>query len=237
MRPGVPLLVVAGTLVAACQPHLGPIAPASLPALEANTVRSWIAAVAPRHAVRYDLVWHLENKLGNTAGRAVARIATPDSLRFDYRAPFGRSGAAVVLGDSALWVRPAADINTILPAAPLLWLALAAPQVPPVDARIYGEEKGGRRVWRVSRADEAMDVVFEPGRPIMQDGAAHPAAHLLAQWRRADRLLGACEVTIVDGRPVEAVLTFPETSARFRFSVEAADTLVNLDPAIWSPPR
>jgi hypothetical protein len=227
MRRWGSVVALAGALLAACQPHIDPIAPADLPPISNAVVQSWVNAVAPRHAVRYDLVWHFENKQGNTAGRASARIAPPDSLRFDYRAPFGHSGAAVVLGDSARWARPQADISGIMPAAPLLWIALGAPQAPAPDATTYGQEKAGWRVWRISRGGETMDVVFEPGAP----------AHLRAQWRRGAMVIGVCDVTLVGGRPTKAVLTFPDSGSRFTFSVDATDTLVTLDPAIWSPPR
>jgi hypothetical protein len=222
---GLSLVILAA---AGCTRSLGPIAPVTLPAISAVVVQRWIEEVAPRRGVRYDLRWELANKQGHTAGRAVARIATPDSLRFDYRAPFGRSGAAVVIGDSAVWVRPQADKNTMVPAAPLFWLALGAPQVPPADAELFGREDANKRVWRVVRGRESMDVVLDRG----------PAPRLRAQWRRDGTLIGMCELSLTDrGLPASAVLTFPETSSRFAFSVESADTLAVHDPTIWSPPR
>ncbi|HEY2824716.1 MAG TPA: hypothetical protein VGI83_04155, partial [Gemmatimonadales bacterium] len=161
-------------MLAACNPQFHPITPAVLPVLAADVVRGWVADLAPQRPARYDLKWRFENKQGNASGRAVARIAPPDSLRFDYRAPFGHSGAAVILGDSALWARPAADVKNLIPATPLFWLALGAPQAPPLDAQVFGEAKNGRRLWRIVRGGDAMDIVLDMALP----------GRLQAQWRQ-----------------------------------------------------
>ena len=79
-------------------------------------------------------------RLAEDAEVVAVRIAPPDTLRFDYRGPFGRSGAAVIVADSALWVVPQRDARELLPAAPVFWAALGIPQPPPRDARLSGRE-------------------------------------------------------------------------------------------------
>jgi len=79
----------------------------------------------------------------------------------------------------------------------------------------------------VEGGQETLEVSHEQGE--------HPK--LLAQWRKDGVLIGTCEVTLNGRFPGEAVLTFPETSTRFSFSVESIDTLAQHDHAIWSPPR
>lgn len=220
-------ILASGVLVlAGCTGRIAPLAPATMPALSRAVAERWIAELGPKRQTRYDLRWQLDNKLGHAAGRASARVAPPDTMRYDYRGPFGKSGAAVVLGDSPLWARPQSDTN-FLPAAPLFWVALGRPQAPPADAQVTGEERGGRRVWRIVRGQETLEVSHEQGE--------HPK--LLAQWRRDGVLIGTCEVTLNGRFPSDAVLTFPETSTRFSFSVEGIDTLAQHDRAIWSPPR
>ena len=222
-------LLASGVLtLTACTGGIAPIAPVTLPPLSRTVAEGWIAELASKRPVRYDLRWHLDTKQGNAAGRAVVRIAPPDTMRFDYRGPFGRSGAAVILGDSVLWARPQADI---VPAAPLFWVALGNPEVPSQDAELTGEERGSRRIWRVVRGRESLDIVHERGE--------HP--RLLAQWHKDGVLIGACEVALNGRFPDHAELTFPETpsqkASRFTFSVESLDTLAQHDRAIWSAPR
>src|SRR3989304_3951434 len=90
----------------ACVPGLESIAPSGLEPAPRDTIEAWLASYRPAGPVRYDVRWRFANQKGSTAGRAAVRIAPPDTLRFDYRGPVGRAGAAVIVADSALWGAP-----------------------------------------------------------------------------------------------------------------------------------
>src|SRR5205085_2537672 len=81
-------------LVAGCQRGPQPIAPAGMAPIPAATVREWVSGYQMKTPGRYDLRWTYRTQKGAAKGRASMRIAPPDSLRFDFRGPFGKSGAA-----------------------------------------------------------------------------------------------------------------------------------------------
>src|SRR5712675_1958548 len=82
------------------------IAPVGLSTIEVAAVRQWVTPYAPKKPVQYDLHWIFRSARGSVKNRAAVRIAPPDSLRLDFRGPFGKSGAAVVVGDSGVWAKP-----------------------------------------------------------------------------------------------------------------------------------
>ena len=71
------------------------MAPAGLPPLSRAMLTEWLAPHQPVEPLRYDLRWTYQTQQGSAKGRAAVVFVPPDSVRFDYRAPFGRSGAAV----------------------------------------------------------------------------------------------------------------------------------------------
>ena len=51
-----------------------------------------------------------------------ARVAPPDSLRFDVAGPFGAgAAAAAVIGDQPLWAEPPDAVKKLVPNYPLMW--------------------------------------------------------------------------------------------------------------------
>lgn len=211
----------------ACAPRLTSIAPSGLEPASRDTIVAWGAAYRPSGPVRYDVRWRFANPKGSTAGRAAVRIAPPDTLRFDYRGPFGRSGAAVIVGDSALWVAPERDTRELLPAAPLFWAALGIPQPPPDEAVVSGRSTGGR-VWRyVSRADTMDFVEVGPG-----------PERLLTEVRREGKIVASTEVRFRPGGrlPLEARVRFPQDGSALILSVEAVERVDAFDPSTWRRP-
>ena len=73
-----------------------PLAPASR-----DSAVAWASATLPTTPTLIRFRWRYQDEQVKYAGRGTARIAPPDSLRFDYVGPLGLgSGAAVVIGDS-----------------------------------------------------------------------------------------------------------------------------------------
>jgi hypothetical protein len=213
--------------LAACAPGLTSIAPSGLEPASRDTIAAWLGSYRLSGPVRYDVRWRFANQKGSTAGRAAVRIAPPDSLRFDYRGPFGRSGAAVIVADSALWVAPERDTRELLPAAPLFWAALGMPQPPPEGALVSSRSTGGR-VWRyVSQADTMDFVEVGPG-----------PERLLTEVRRDGKIVASTEVRFRPGgrTPLEARVRFPQDGSALILSVEGVESVDAFDPSTWRRP-
>jgi hypothetical protein len=199
---------------------LEPVAP--------DTIAAWLEAYQPATRVRYDLKWRFITQKGSSAGRAAVRIAPPDSARFDYRGPFGKSGAAMILGDSALWAVPEKDTRDLLPAAPLFWAALGAPRLPGRDAALFARWQAGSRAWRYVAGRDTMDFV---------ESGSGPEA-LLTEVRREGKIVASTEVRFQAGSrvPLEARLRFPQDGSALLLTVQGVQSVADFDPVIWRRP-
>lgn len=222
-------LVVALLSVFACRPTLRSIAPENLAPVSADSVTRWVSDFTPRTRVRYDLRWRFQNDRGATGGRAAARIAPPDSLRFDLRGMLGKSGAAVVVGSTGVWARPEGDFKDILQSAPLFWAALGVPLRPPAGTETFGVSSAERRAWRYAVASDTFDFVVLRDRPVPR---------LLAEMRRQGKIIGVVDAQFdsAGARVVSARMDFPAQEYRFTFSVEAVDSSEIFGSEIWARP-
>lgn len=220
-------LAVVGMALVACARGPASIAPSGLEPVSPELAAAWVAAFTPDSARRYDLRWRFFTPRGSTAGRAAVRVSPPDSLRFDYRGPFGRSGAAVVIGDSALWAEPESEVRDLIPIAPLFWAALGMPLGPPAEAEVFGRDNAAGRAWRYVVGRDTMDFV-EVG---------NGAERLLSELRRG-RILASSEVRFQAGTrlPQEGQMRFPPDGAAFTFTVEAVERVASFDPGVWRRP-
>ena len=185
-------IVLVGFL-AACRSAPAPLVPAGMPPLAVGTVAGWARAVRPAQPTRYDLRWRFTTQQGSAAGRAVVRYQAPDTLRFDYRAPLGRSGAALFVGQEAVWAQPADELRAMVPAALLFWAGMGLPLDPPAGALVTGLERDGTRSWRQADAGDALDVVWRAV-PGIQAFTPPPGYALAMKMAAARSPLGAREV-------------------------------------------
>jgi hypothetical protein len=221
-------LVVTGAATIAGCPGLASIAPTNLAPIADDSVARWVAALQPRVPLHYDLRWRFENQNGRAAGRAAVRFAPPDTLRFDYRGPFGRSGSAVVVGLEAVWAEPEGDFRSLIPVAPILWASLGIAVPVPAGVEVYGRDEPARRAWRYVDGDEELDFIH------LQD----PPPRLLAELRRAGRILGVADVALSppSGPATTADMRFPRARSRLSFTVQRVDTVTAFGPETWRRP-
>lgn len=211
--------------LAGCTPRLSSIAPAGFVPADRDVVAGWVAEFAPAHARLYEIrPWRYRTERGSASGRASIRIVPPDSLRFDYRGPFGKSGNAALVGDSALWVSEGDDLEGVITYAPLLWAALGLPPVPPDTVDLYSLTGDDLRAWRYILAGDTLDVILR----------GSPVRRLLAEMRRGRQVLGQAtvEVDTLTGLASQSVIDFWDIS-RFELTVESVDTLAVFDGTIW----
>ncbi len=208
-----------------CRGGLSSIAPEGFAPAPSSTVRGWIRSLTPSRPRLYQIQpWRYRNERGAAAGRASIRVVPPDSLRFDYRGPFGRAGNAVIVGDSALWVAGADDFEGLLTFAPLLWTALGIPPMPPESAPLFSLVGDDFRAWRYILAGDTLDFIL----------TGSPPVRLRGEIRREGRVLGqvAVEFDVVTGLPVKSRMDFWDVS-RFEFTIRSVDTLAIFDSTIW----
>ena len=80
----------------------------------------------------------------SAGGRGSARIAPPDSLRFDVAGPFGSGAAsAAVVGERPLWAEPPDAIDKLVPNYPLMWAMFGVARLP-ADGADAARARGGR---------------------------------------------------------------------------------------------
>ena len=172
------------------------IAPEGLAPIDRGTVQEWLDQYTLAARRRYDLRWKFINDRGASGGRASVRLVPPDSMRFDYRGPFGRSGAAVLVGDSALWARPATDLQLVVMTAPLFWAAIGLPHLPPDHQSLAGVATDRHRAWRYAVERDTFDFVEVSGSPV----------RLLTEMRRSGKIVVTTETSLdpTTRQPLEA---------------------------------
>jgi len=222
-------MVGAVLLLGGCGGRLKSIAPENLAPIGADTAAAWAAAFQPASRLLFDLRWRFENREGRAAGRATARFAPPDTLRFDYRGPFGRSGSALIVGDSAVWSEPEGDMESLVPVAPILWAALGIVLAPAAGAGFAGGDTGDRQAWRQAWDGRALDYIVLRASP----------PRFLAELREGERILGVAEVDLagpVPTHPTGAVMRFPGQRSTFTLTVRQVDSVATYPADTWKRP-
>ena len=215
-----------------CHPALAPLVPMELPPAARDSAVAWtLAMVPPQHlAIRFR--WKYRDDRQTAGGRGQARIAPPDSLRFDWVATLGlASGAAVMVGDSVQWADPVESFRSLVPAIPMLWASLGTVRPPATDAVVSGRADPPRVLWRFARGADTLTYVATAAAPRV----------LEAEWRQQGKLVARSrtvyDAAAVGALPASARIDFPEGSARFEFTVVAVDTAVVIAPALWRSRR
>src|SRR5207245_8835751 len=83
---------------------------------DAAAAAAWARATLPGRDTAIRFHWKYQDPDRRWGGRGQARIAPPDSLRFDYVGPLGLgAGAAGVVGDSGLWAEREENFRSLVP--------------------------------------------------------------------------------------------------------------------------
>lgn len=218
----------AGILLAGCPAgRLDPLIPSPLAPVPRDSAVAWSQSVLPRVPLAYRIEWRYRDRDIGIRGRGTARLAPPDSLRFDYQGPFRRSGAAVVIGDSVTWAEPTGDFESLLPAIPILWASFGIVREPAPDAEVFLDRgKEGQRMWRFVRGGDTLEYV------------AHGRRLLQSEWRRGGNTVARGTTTFDTlAMPAGATILFPEAPARFEFTVVGIDSGAVIPPALWRSRR
>ncbi|MGH7508537.1 MAG: hypothetical protein ACREMZ_03600 [Gemmatimonadales bacterium] len=220
------LLAYLGLVGAACRAAPEPVAPLPLEPLTREQVTAWVAATIPSESRLYRFQWLFQDERASAGGRGSARIAPPDSLRFDVAGPFGSGAAsAVVIDNRALWTDPPDAIAKLVPNYHLMWAMFGIAMMPAEGFELRGLLRDSVTVWQYAGPSDTVQYVRTGGDP----------TSFVAEVRHAGELIGRAETSLqADGIPLKARLTVPSGPARLDLTF-LSTSRASFAPDIWLP--
>jgi len=220
------LLAYLGLVGAACGSAPGQVFPTGVEPTTRAQVAEWVAATVPPESRLHRFKWLFQDERGSAGGQGSARIAPPDTFRFDVAGPFGSGAAsAVVIGDRAAWTEPADAIARLVPNYPLMWAMFGIARMPAEGMELRGLSKGPVTAWQYAGPSDTIQYARTAGDPV----------RFVAEVRHAGELIGRAETTLKpDGVPLKARLTVPSAPARLDLTF-LSTTRASFAPDIWLP--
>lgn len=214
--------------LAACTKSQPSLAPAGMQTVAAEQVNTWVGATAPRAGALHRFTWLYEDEKASKGGRGSARIAVPDTLRFDIAGSLGiGKGSAFVVGDSALWVVPERSVQDLVPSFPLLWAMFGVARAPEPEDRLAGLETGGRTAWQYANGPDTVNYLRVSGNPVT----------FYSEVRHAGKVTGRTQMTAsAEGAPLKAKLTVPSVPAKLEITFYATVPAPAFPAATWARP-
>ena len=211
------LLVDRGALVsylaltlAACRGAPGMLVPAAAAPVSREQVSQWVTATVPVEHRLHRFKWLFQDERSSAGGRGSARIAPPDSMRFDVAGPFGSgAAAAAVIGDRPLWAQPPDAVKKLVPNYPLMWAMFGVARLPTDGDSLRGLAEGAVTAWQYANGTDTIDYVRTTGK----------SGKLVAEVRHAGTVVGRAETTLdADGTPLRARLIVPSAPAKLNLT-------------------
>jgi hypothetical protein len=220
------LLVYLGVAGIACRSSPEPVLPAAAQPVSRAQVEAWVDSTRTSSPLLYRFKWLFRDERGSAGGRGSARIAPPDSLRFDVAGPFGSGAAsAVVVGDQPVWMTPPDAIAKLVPNYPLMWAMFGIARAPDSVAVLSGISNHEVVAWQYAGASDTIVYarsVKEPHR-------------LITEVRNSGTLIGRVETTFnPEGTPAKARLTVPSAPAQLDLTFTSTERS-SFAPEIWLP--
>jgi hypothetical protein len=219
------LLAYLGLVGAACRSAPEPVLPVGATPIERDRVVEWVARTIPAQSELHRFKWLFVDERGSLGGRGSARIAPPDSLRFDVAGPFGSGAAsAVVVGDRPVWTEPPDVIARLVPNYPLMWAMFGMAMLPGDGVVLRGLTQDSITAWEYAAGGDTIQYARTGGDPI----------RFSAEVRHAGELIGRAETTLKsDGSLIKARLTVPSAPARLDLTF-LSTARATFAPDIWS---
>jgi hypothetical protein len=226
--PYLPTLALVG-LLGCHSAGAGEVVPAAAQPVAVSQVSTWVAQTAPKGYTLYRFKWLFRDERSSAGGSGSARLAAPDSLRFDVRGPLGAgAAAAVVIGDTALWTQPEDIISRLVPNYPLMWALFGVARMPEEGSDLRGLADGTMTAWQYARAGDTLSYARSTG----------SSNRLITEVRQRGQLLGRAETKLSpDGRPLSARLTVPSPPARLDITFASSTDTTGFPPKVWRRPE
>jgi hypothetical protein len=222
-------LVYLGLSLAGCRSGSPALVPSSIASVEPDKVAGWVKSTVPRQGALHRFQWLYVDEQASKGGRGSARIAVPDTLRFDFAGSLGiGKGSALVIRDSARWVVPERSVEDLVPSFPLLWALLGVAMEPKPGSRLAGLEENGKTAWRYTDGADTVEYLRQTGDPIT----------FSAEVRHAGKVTGRTRMTMqADGTPIKAQLTVPSVPAKLEITFYATVPTPVFPPETWARPE
>ena len=216
-------------LLGACRPTVAPVVPERATEVATDSVEAWIASTAPSGRILHRFRWLYRDDRSSVGGRGSARVAAPDSLRFDVAGPLGANpAAAMVVGDSAVWIDAPESIEEIVPSYPLLWAGFGVVRAPVGATVVWAGRLDDVVAWRMVAGGDTVEYALTRGR----------TRRLLAELRREGRVVARMDATFgPEGRPATSRLTVPARPARLDLTFTLSDPSARFPADVWRPRR
>jgi hypothetical protein len=193
--------------------------PVTLGPVPGADARTWAASTLPPGHLILRFHWHLIAD-GSSGGRGAVLVAPPDSLRLDFRGPVGfGSGAAGVIGDSAIWAEPQDQVQKFVPSYPLLWAMVGIARPPRGGWAVEGSPGASTAARRYTHGADRVDYLLRrTGVTILeayvrQDGK--PLGHVVTVFD-VDGHLARSRLDVLTTR-ARLEITFDKTSKQTPF--------------------
>jgi hypothetical protein len=214
--------------LAACRGAPGAVVPAGSAPVSREQVDQWVAATVPADHRLHRFKWLFQDERSSAGGRGSARIAPPDSLRFDVAGPFGSGAAsAAVVGNEPLWAQPPDAVKKLVPNYPLMWAMFGVARLPETGDSLRGLSDGHVVAWQYAGTTDTVSYVRTTGK----------SGKLTAEVRHAGKVVGRAETTLgADGVPVKARLVVPSVPAKLDLTF-LSTARATFAPDIWTARR
>jgi hypothetical protein len=211
--------------LAACRATPGALVPVAAAPVSREQVSQWVNATVPAEHRLHRFKWLFQDERSSAGGRGSARIAPPDSLRFDVAGPFGSgAAAAAVIGDQPLWAEPPDAVKKLVPNYPLMWAMFGVARLPENGDSLRGLSDGTVTAWQYVHAADPVDYVRTGGKN----------GKLVAEVRHAGKVVGRAETTLgADGAPLAARLLVPSVPAKLNLTF-LSTARAAFAPDIWT---
>ncbi len=211
--------------LAACRGAPGALVPAAAVPVSRDQVSQWVTATVPIEHRLHRFKWLFQDERSSAGGRGSARIAPPDSLRFDVAGPFGSgAAAAAVIGDRPLWAEPPDAVKKLVPNYPLMWAMFGVARLPENGDALRGISDGTVTAWQYAGAADTVGYVRTAGK----------GAKLVTEVRHAGKLVGRAETTLdARGAPLAARLVVPGVPAKLNLTF-LSTARAAFAPGIWT---
>jgi hypothetical protein len=220
--------VVPFVIFLGCKPAPGTVVPAAAVPLTPAQVLPWVMATVPTGSSIRQFKWLFQDDRSSAGGDGRARLAAPDTLRFDARGPLGTGRmAALVVGDAPVWAVPEEVVGQIVPDYTLFWAMFGVALFPAPSVAIRGLDEAGTRIWEYSLGRDTVIYLRKIEAP----------AKLIAEVRRSGRLFGRVETRLsADGAPISARLIVPDVPARLDITFVSTTPQPSFPPETWVAP-
>ena len=211
--------------LAACRGAPGSVVPMNAAPVSREQVSQWVATTVPPEDRLHRFKWLFQDERSSAGGRGSARIAPPDSMRFDVAGPFGSGAAsAAVVGSEPLWAEPPDAVKKLVPNYPLMWAMFGVARLPEPGDSLRGVSDGRVVAWQYAGPTDTVNYVRAAGK----------TGKLTAEVRHAGKVVGRAETTLdANGTPLKARLVVPSVPAKLDLTF-LSTARASFGPEIWT---